>query len=200
MNDLSNDYSKNDKKLCKSDLKDLGFSESMIEKLLPEPQRKRTSMGRYALLWDSNVVSAVMETNEFKSLHEKHLSRKQVAYNAVETKREKSFEWLEGKIREIKVTRIDINLLEDLAIEFQQFRNSHKDYVITKDFIPRDVMERWCVNYIRHNLTEYDDTLFDSKDKVGASVIRNEYRQSLFKKIKAVYPEFADECDKQAYR
>ena len=47
--------------------------------------------------------------------------------------------------------------------------------------ISDEVLNRWMVNFIRHNLTEYDDVLYDAKGKVG---IGDEYiRYMMYSKI-----------------
>lgn len=53
------------------------------------------------------------------------------------------------------------------------------------------------VNYIRHNLTNYDEVLDNIKDKFGVKVSYVKFRKILMLKIKEVYPKLFIETKEQ---
>jgi hypothetical protein len=54
------------------------------------------------------------------------------------------------------------------------------------------VLERITVNYIRHNLTEYETHLKKVAGQAGRVV-----RRRVYDEIAAQYPEYAEECKRQ---
>ena len=53
------------------------------------------------------------------------------------------------------------------------------------------------VNYIRHNLTEYDTHLEELAGQVGVSEAGRVIRRWVYAQIAACYPEYAEECMRQ---
>ena len=57
---------------------------------------------------------------------------------------------------------------------------------------------RWAVNHIRHNLTDYDIKVSDLENLEGNPQLNYAYFKDLIlTRIKKVYPQYSDECDKQ---
>lgn len=57
---------------------------------------------------------------------------------------------------------------------------------------------RWAVNHIRHNLTDYDIKVSDLDNLEGNPQLNYFYFKDLIlTRIKKVYPQYSDECDKQ---
>lgn len=96
--------------------------------------------------------------------------------------------------------RIELPELERLALDAQQrwydFRGRGEI-----EFPDRETVNRWMVNYIRHDLCEYDDSLYSlfrpgkmaDKDKLYPKV-----KRETLAKIAQVYPELAEECKAQS--
>ena len=57
------------------------------------------------------------------------------------------------KINEISVEKISIGQLRLRTIEHKE--EWYNDY-IDIDFVSNETMKRWMINYVRHELTEYD--------------------------------------------
>jgi hypothetical protein len=53
------------------------------------------------------------------------------------------------------------------------------------------------VNYIRHNLTNYEDLLEELEGKVGKINAYIKLKNKILKKIAEVYPDLKDECYNQ---
>lgn len=62
---------------------------------------------------------------------------------------------------------------------------------------PNNVKERWIVNYIRHNLTEYDDYINKIYGKIGKSELYYILHSYILEKIGELYPKYKDECERQ---
>jgi hypothetical protein len=60
----------------------------------------------------------------------------------------------------------------------------------------KSFLDRICVNYIRHALTDYDYAISE-RGKVGGRLVYQPVRRKVFEEIAKMYPEFAEECQRQ---
>ena len=147
----------------------MGFTKSMIDKLLPPPILKRNP--HYASsspmkLWREDDVRSVMETQEFQTMAAKSAARKAASAKAVETKRQKAELLTDELIKNIKVRRWNMAVLERKTLDDKELRNlEHGNYDMPMP--DTKTLERWMVNFIRHNLCEYDDSLEELFGLVG---------------------------------
>lgn len=75
------------------------------------------------------------------------------------------------------------------------YRHRHRDerYAPAQvEGAPPEVVERWTVNYLRHNCTDYD-TVIEHLTPAQA----DEYRDRLYDAIAEAYPHLAAECERQ---
>lgn len=103
-------------------------------------------------------------------------------------------------IAAIHVQRIELPELEKLALASQQrwYDFQGRGEI---EFPDRETVDRWMVNYIRHELCDYDASLYTlfrpgkmaDKDKLYPKV-----KRETLAKIAQVYPELADECKAQS--
>lgn len=180
----------------------MGFTKSMIDKLLPPPILKRNPHYASAApvkLWREADVLAVMQTREYCEMAEKAASRKQAAKKAVKTKAAKAESIADDLIASIRVKRWDMAALERVTLSaMQQWHYDHGDFdALTPD---RETLERWMVNFIRHNLCEYDDKLDGLFGLVGKEGLYKRLKAETLLKISQVYPELESECKRQSYR
>lgn len=54
---------------------------------------------------------------------------------------------------------------------------------------PKEVIDRWIVNYIRHKLTDYEKELEKINGRYGEIEAREKYRYLLAEQMKKTYPE-----------
>lgn len=196
-------YMEEEKLITQSTVLSMGFTKSMIDKLLPAPTLKQNPRYKSAApmkLWKEADVLAVMETAAFQEAAAKAAQRKQAAAKAVDTKRKNAEVLADDLIASIHVQRIELPELEKLALASQQrwydFRGRGEI-----EFPDRETVDRWMVNYIRHELCDYDDSLYTlfrpgkmaDKDKLYPKV-----KHETLAKIAQVYPELADECEAQS--
>lgn len=192
-----------------STVKDMGFTPALISALLPEPVLKPNPYYRSAApmkLWERTTVETAMLTPEFLAASAKREKRKAAARKAVETKREQIKAEFSGYADGITVKVVPLDELRRLTIEAKQAWYDYQwdEYGWEYHDMPKDAysadngtVARWMVNYIRHNLTEYEESLFLLKGRVGKGVAYNTYKCAILDKIAAAYPELAAECEYQ---
>jgi len=202
----SNNKKNKEEMLTLTSVKELGFSPKMIETLLPEPILKDNPHYRCAApmkLWKKKDVNKAMRTKAFKESLKGREKRRQGAARAVETKKAKLHEEVEEQIKQIQVKRINIAKLRQRALDdkqdwydYQSMLRSNLDFKSAYD-ADEATIERWMVNYIRHNLTNYDEDLYEMAGKVGCHEEYMNYRRAVMSKIEEIYPELKAECKRQ---
>lgn len=121
------------------------------------------------------------------------------------TKTEKTIQLANRNISEIKVERINMDKLRQKTLDskqdwfdFQADLRQDWDRYYTAYEADEETIERWMVNYVRHRLTRYEDTLDGYAGKTGKQDAYLLYSTAVLEKIAEVYPELADECRRQA--
>lgn len=195
--------------MTKEKLIERGWSISMIEKLLPVPDK--TTVNRYSInnpivsLYKEDKIEDMEKTNIFKMLIS--------AYN----KKQKLFE------REPKIEKEEFNqntecskcnlpnvplemLIIEAIIEYdgcQDWRgilNNGFREAPSDDFdSDRNFFERISVNYIRNKLTDYKHSDFEQKmqrleEKYGFDEAISILRENIYTDIANKYPELAEEA------
>lgn len=193
-------------KLTQTALIEMGWTKTMIEKLLPEPELKRNRLYPSASpikLWPVETVEAVMETPEYQTALEKAEKRRAAAKKADETKTANAVALAVSLAEKITVKVIPVESLRSRTLAAKQaWYDSHDYYDFPREAYGADeaTMARWMVNYIRHNLTEYDRTLYDHlhiRTQKGW-LIYAEIKRATLEKIAQAYPILADEANYQA--
>ncbi len=188
--------------IVQSQLLEIGWTKSMIQKLLPEPELRRNPVYRSASpmkVWKKSVVEDVMQTEEFARLCEKAKRRSKSALKAVEKKRENLMKDTMQKLQTMSVKILpEDELIERTLEEKQEWYAFHDDFeIIRVETIAVEVLERWIVNFIRHNLVEYDESLYELRGRVGKSETYIAFKIGILSKIAEAYPQHADECERQ---
>lgn len=185
--------------ISQSTVLDMGFTKSMIAKLLPAPVLKPNPWYRSAApmkLYRIEDVSAAMETEAYRVASEKAEARRSSAEKAVETKRQKGEALIDTIVEELVVERIDTKELKRIVLREKEERAAERgDYLHSLD---DETIARWMVNYVRHNLCQYDDGLMALVGKVGKDALYVRLKEGTLRKIAQVYPELEDECMRQA--
>ena len=89
--------------------------------------------------------------------------------------------------------------LVPLVIDDYNNRNYYKDYLTLRD-LDQSTLERLTVNYIRHNLTEYEDHLYTIGDQVGKKEGARLLKEITNNCIGESYPDLTRECALQLRR
>lgn len=194
--------------LAKSKVKELGFSDKLIDELLPEPVLRPNPhhvSGPPMSLWKEADVEQAMETEVFKAHIAKRNAmrekRQAAAKKAVETKRKNLLEHVRSIIPEIEVD--DDWTEEELLEAGRQSKHDYEVFVLghygDTSFLCTDprTLQRWGVNFVRHRLTRYEVELDDMAGKTGCSEAHNLYHDAVNQKIAETYPFLRKECRRQ---
>lgn len=182
--------------------KDYGLTETMMGELLPPsitlPNPYHRS-GPPMRLWYDDEVAAVCEQPEIRKrldeLAKRKAKRSEAALRAAETKRSKTRRHVDEAIGRIRVKRIPMDRLERLAVRSKADWYDATDRweeAATAASAPRDVIERWMVNYIRHHLTRYDRELWELSGRTGCHEEYRRFKTAVLNAIMDAYPELAD--------
>ncbi len=94
---------------------------------------------------------------------------------------------------------IDAETLLDLAIDHYNARSNGNYVGASRDSDP-DFLERIQVNFLRHELTNYDWHLGQLKGYTGVEEARGRVRERVLDAIAEAYPDLASECSRQSDR
>jgi hypothetical protein len=186
-----------------------GWSLSLVNSLLGEPDdRKKVAGYRIPLaLFNLCRVEQAEASLEFIKAQPELARRKAAAVKAKATKIER----LEETTRAMRITvlKLPLDRVQEEAIDHYNDRETEMwlagrrsvddDRSADKDSNPA-FLKRIMVNYIRHELTEYDRTLETTIGKVGRYSVIPELMNRVFTQIADTYPELADECRRQLAR
>ena len=109
----------------------------------------------------------------------------------------KAIEELANAVNILLVSSEEIEL-EALKVEETHLASKGIRYLPSINAASPKSKKRWTVNHIRHNLTDYDIKVSDLENLEGNPQLNYAYFKDLIlTRIKKVYPQYSDECDKQ---
>jgi len=195
-----------EKLVCQSTIiKDYGIPKSMVEKLLPNPKLVRNPHYKCAApmkLYPLSAVEGLLSIKDVQDAIEKHKRRSSAAKKAVQTKLDNVDLRADNAIKNIIVkTESDVEAHAiDAYNEWETVKantsNHYEPNYITST-PSRAFLDRITVNYIRHELTEYDERLCEEKGKVGKASFYIKYKLGVLDAIAKAYPKYAAECERQ---
>lgn len=187
-----------------------GWTKSLISKFLPEPTLAQNPYYRNAApmrLWKEEDVKKVMLTPEFQDAMEKTKKRKKSAAKAVNTKKAILEEEKIDFLNSIHIEVLPDNLLRKKALEskqkwyeinqLEQYGYSNSSDIPNVYTADKNTVNRWIVNYIRHNLVQYDNFLERIYGKVGVQDTYIDTKIFILEKIADTYPKYSKECQRQ---
>lgn len=184
-----------------SNLLKMGFTKKLIEEHLHEPLLKDNPhyrMGPKMKLYLAKDVEKFMKTDIFLNYQESRKNRVNAAIKNANKRREENYRYIDDKISQITVKRVPLDELERLTIEAKvDWILWTRDDFYGFDDLSDETLARWMINYIRHNLTNYDEILDNIKGKFGVEEAYIKYKKILMLKIKEVYPELFIETKEQ---
>ena len=218
------------KRITQSTIISMGWTKSMINKLLPEPMLVRNP--HYACasemkLWEEEVVLKVMETPEYKVALEKAEKRKQAAKKGLQTRETNFMELMTeiGNSIKIRVLPEDELIADTLKeresnirfrlennveycerhlgyeCDYDEYREAEmelEDFNRNGIHMPaKETLDRWVVNHIRHNLTDYEFHLHKLKGHTKQDEVYEDFKRILLRRIAETYPNYAAECENQ---
>jgi len=168
--------------------KNLNLKEDLIK---PNPRYRNATPMKLFLI---KRIKKIEKSQEFKEAVEKSKTRRLAAKKAVQTKINNTLEMIENfKIKVIKVKDVISEAIESYN-SFQSYKGSLNFACKSSD---KHFLDRITVNYIRHELTQYDEKLYALIGKVGKAQAYRLLREKIFLKIMKKYPQYAEECFRQ---
>lgn len=190
--------------LNKKQLKERGWSQQMISRFLGKPDDIQP-IGRYCEehLYFIPRIERIEQTEEFKSAHEKYLTRRNAGKLAAKKQAEERIK--SARTMPIRIRRVPVEqLLEDAMDHFNRRRHwrdwdddNYFEFKPADQNSAREFLERIQVNYIRHELTSYDSKLLAQRGRIGGDDAVQIIRRRVFFEISYAYPHLENECFRQ---
>lgn len=170
-----------------------GWTATLVSRLLGDPDQRKKVFGRTLplALYAVSRIEQAEASQEFAQAQADIAKRKASAAKAAATKKAK----LMAAIRDMPITVRRVANVRSRAINSYNFRSEGYSFASSSD--DPVFLERITVNYIRHELTEYDEALVEVAGKAGVSQAVAEIRQRVYSAIAKAYPELSQECAKQ---
>jgi hypothetical protein len=188
--------------LSAAKLKERGWTDSLVRGFLHEPDcSRRNPYYRSAApmrLYVLDRVQAVEASEAYKQAKNKTLGRQAAAAQAVATKRRNLMAYLDRLAVVVPTLPLDQVMKE--AVGAFNVRLAQRDYDMSDPATmqsDRSFLERITVNFLRHELSAYEDELAAIYGQVG---VREGYvilSGKVFQAIAGAYSDLAAECDRQ---
>jgi len=150
-------------------------------------------------------VEKAEQTKRFQEFQSKNKTKREGSKKAVDTKRQNLLQEIKGW--NIQLEQKDLENIKKSAIySYNQFKQEMAEEFDNYDFTPATIksdvlfLNRIIVNYLRHNLSNYDDKLEEIFGKVGKAEAYHIINKKIYSKMAEVYPFLKDECDNQLMR
>lgn len=172
-----------------------GWTPTLVRRLLGEPDQRKKVLGRTdpLALYAIARIEQTEASADFAQAQEGIAKRKIAAAKAVTTKTEKLMAAIEAM--PITVERRSLADVKRQAIDSYN-RRSRGDSSASNADDP-GFLERITVNFIRHELTEYDVALWEVTGKTGIGRAVAEIRRRVYLAIAQAYPALSAECHRQ---
>lgn len=171
-----------------------GWTPAMIRDFLGRPDRTeyvpRFRQAAPTLLFAVPRVRAAERTAKFVQRRELALRRSAVAKAAAGRRREEMLRLMAAD--DVRIPDLAPHVLTDRAIRHRDPRDAidpHKADGAT--------LNRWRVNYLRHELTCFDSMIEGMFGRVGRAAVEAVLRRRALEAIGKKYPELLDECQRQ---
>jgi len=165
----------------KTELKERGWTESIIKKMEITPdlfkQNPYYKSSPAMKLYSIESIKKLEKTEQFIKLKEKSEKRKKSAKKAVESKKRKNIKNLNKRIKELEINgsykkfenlkRDAINYYNCNQWNIPSVYSGKRDANIISEDTDKNMLKRIMKNFVRHELSNYDDVLIDIKGKVG---------------------------------
>lgn len=178
------------------------WSPATVDRFLGKPDRLYTNpycRRSKAALYSLHRVEAAERSRAFNENAVKLRARKAAAAKAAQTKLDqllKQVAAMEVQVKVLPLARVE----QEAIASYNGFVGRQFDGEQASKNSDRAFLERITVNYIRHELTEYDHQLWVVAGKSGAVTARMQIAQRIFGAIADAYPGFEEECRRQLKR
>lgn len=172
-----------------------GWTATLVGRLLGEPDQRKKVFGRsvpLALYAVARIEQAEIGA-EFAQAQAFIANRKIAAAKALATKTAKLMAAIEAM--RVSVARLSPAEVRRQAIESYNLHSRGDSFASNAD--DPAFLERITVNFIRHELSEYDVSLWEVAGKTGIARAVAEIRRRVYSAIAQAYPSLSAECERQ---
>ena len=178
-------------------LKERGWTDSMINALLPTPDYKRRNpyyrCAGAMKFYSNRRVMLAEQSDEWKRRKAIAERRSEAATDAADRRWEKMEKFVE-RIAPPRLRKKPLEKIRKAAYaSWSAMRSARGKSTDPLECIDPATLDRISVNYIRHELSSYDQLLDTVKGSVGADYAREALRTAVLTSIADAYPELADE-------
>lgn len=194
VNELNKDPSFIDRKtlLSRENWSKAAISKFRLQEVKSKATRRNKTVARYYHL---GQVIKVEKSDEFNKFIDELQQRKNFLKNLLENKNQ-LFDFIDS----IKINVKKVNNVRKLAVDAynRRYMKEKSDYIMLCHDSP--FIDRLTVNYIRHNLTSYNENLLELLRKDKSRYAYKLFLKRLYGRIKQVYPDYSLDCDNQFYQ
>jgi len=172
-----------------------GWTATLVSRLLGGPDRRKKVYGHTSpsALYSITRIEQAEASVEFAQAQAGITRRKASAAKSVETKTAKLLAAIEAM--PIVVERHNFAWVKQQAIDSYNMRGRGESFATKAD--DPEFLERITVNFIRHELTQYDVALWEVAGKTGVVRAVAEIRRRVYLSIAQAYPALRAECERQ---
>jgi hypothetical protein len=188
-----------------------GWTDRAIELFLKAPDKEAENphykCASPMKLYLIRRVEEVERSKEFQGFQNKNRARVESSRKSVETKRERLLREVRGwsiRLGKTEYTSVKENAVRSYN-EFKQqvaWEREDSDFHFEPATVNsgEEFLERITVNYLRHQLSDYDEKLERIFGKIGKDEAYTILNQKIYEKIAEVYPQLKSECERQLLR
>ena len=154
--------------------------------------------------YPKDYIETLEQSELFAELKLKAAGRQAVMKAVADAKRSDNIAKFSARVNSVKIPALTEDELKLRTIKSKQRWYAYQselrcevDAVIDIEHLPANVLHRWEVNYIRHELTRYEKLLDQIRGLVGTRDIYMVIKGEILDKIATAYPWLKDECDRQ---
>jgi hypothetical protein len=185
--------------LAVSQLKQRGWNNELIDRLLGEPDEEIVNphyrSGPRMRLYRIERIERAENTSGFREANARREARREAARKALATKEKRIQEYVSDVI--IKVPRMSKEKLVRSACA--NYNALGRGEIWASENSDQQFLERICVNYLRHCLTEYDKHLTVIAGKVGVGDAYVELKIRILHAISDKHGWLLQECIRQEH-
>jgi len=185
----------------KSSLKDRGWTEAGIKRFLGAPDKTKAnpmyrSAGAPMQLFLRSRVEEIESSAAWIDWETKSKKRSATVASAAEVRRAKTIAYVESL--QIVVPKMSPDRLVETAVShYNSLWSDRGREKCASSNSDSDFLNRISVNYLRHELSCYEQELSRIFGQTGADEARLLLRENILDAIGRVYPHLAGECNRQ---
>lgn len=178
--------------LSKSSLKKRGWTDAIIVQLFPEPTKETANphyrSGPKMKLYDEVKVKAIEKTKKFQEMTSAALKRSQTAKSVAAKRQTDTINWAKT-LPEVVIRKYSQGELYKKACQHYNdlWASRGKDKYATVNE-SKEFLNRISHNYLRHELSNYEELIGESFGKIGADEARVIIREHIQKAIFEMFP------------